>query len=215
MKNYRNKKECPLCKRNISLSNFDRHYQACLIFQENNKSRKKKNRWNPGGWNKGLTKENSESMLKLSKTLKERIKTGIIKRNDHAQSEETKRKISQSMKKAHAEGRAWNIGKNRWNNKPSYPEEFFMKVIKNEFEDKDFQREYSIGIYSADFAWVEKKRIIEIDGDQHFKEEYSKRDKRKDEYLKSVGWEVLHIVWKELFHNPKDKILLAKNFIDN
>lgn len=34
-------------------------------------------------------------------------------------------KISESMKKAHAEGRAWNIGKSRWNNEPSYPEKFF------------------------------------------------------------------------------------------
>ena len=34
------------------------------------------------------------------------------------------------MKRAHAEGRAHNIGTCRWNNEPSYPEQFFMKVIE-------------------------------------------------------------------------------------
>ena len=49
---------------------------------------------------------------------------------------ETKDKISNSMKIAHNEGRAWNIGKSRWNNEPSYPEIFFMEVINNEFTNK-------------------------------------------------------------------------------
>lgn len=51
-----------------------------------------------------------------------------------------KKRISESMKKAHEEGRAWNIGKSRWNNEPSYPEKFFMKVIENEFQDKGYIR---------------------------------------------------------------------------
>jgi len=131
-------------------------------------------------------------------------------------SEDTKAKISESMIKAHAEGRAWNIGKSRWNSKPSYPETFFMRVIENEFSDKQYVQEYPIGVFSCDFAWVHKKKCIEIDGEQHYRfEEYVERDKRKDAKLLSEGWEVLRINWKECFSDPKKLIQTAKEFIDD
>ena len=117
---------------------------------------------------------------------------------------ETKQKVSNSMKLAHKEGRAWNIGKSRWNNKMSYPEEFFAKVIKNEFIDQNYIHEYPFGIYSLDFAWVDKKKCIEIDGDQHQRfQEYIERDKRKDEYIKDQKWQVLRIIWKDMFYDTK------------
>lgn len=130
--------------------------------------------------------------------------------------QETKEKLSKSMQKAHKEGRAWNIGKSRWNNKMSYPEEFFAKVIKNEFIDQNYIHEYPFGIYSLDFAWVDKKKCVEIDGDQHQRfQEYIERDKRKDEYIKDQKWQVLRITWKDMFHDTKKWIKLAKDFIDN
>ena len=125
-------------------------------------------------------------------------------------------RISASMKIAHREGRAWNIGKSRWNNEPSYPEAFFIKVIENEFDDKDYIREYAIGIYSADFCWPSKKKVIEIDGEQHERfDEYKERDKRKDDYLISKGYQILRISWKDLFNNSKQNIEIAKIFINN
>lgn len=130
--------------------------------------------------------------------------------------EETKKKLSQSMKKAHQEGRAWNIGKSRWNNKMSYPEEFFSRVIENEFEDKNYKYEYNLGIYSLDFAWPHKQKCIEIDGDQHQRfQEIIERDKRKDALIKEKHWQVLRIRWKDMFRDTKTWIKIAKNFIDN
>jgi very-short-patch-repair endonuclease len=137
------------------------------------------------------------------------------KKNPQKTTEETKKKISEAMKKAHAEGRAWNIGKSRWNNTPSYPEQFFMKVIENEFEDKDYENELPFHRFSLDFAWIHKKRVIEIDGSQHERfQEYKERDEKKDELLKSEGWEVLRIQWKDMFHNTKVWTKHAKDFID-
>lgn len=130
-------------------------------------------------------------------------------------SNESIKKISDSMKKAHLEGRAWNIGKSRWNSIKSYPEQFFEKVINNEFDNKNYKMEYPIGIYSLDFAWVDLKRAIEIDGEQHDRfEEYHQRDIRKDEFCKSSGWEILRIKWKELYSNTKEKIKEANSFIN-
>jgi very-short-patch-repair endonuclease len=142
-----------------------------------------------------------------------RQKIAEVNRN-RKPSKETRLKISESMKLAHKENRAWNIGKSRWNNKPSYPEHFFMKAIENEFSDKDFEREYSVGRYSCDFAWIEKKKCIEIDGDQHYRfEEYRQRDQRKDQLLESKGWTVLRIRWKDCFNEPQKWIQIANEFI--
>jgi very-short-patch-repair endonuclease len=129
--------------------------------------------------------------------------------------EETKEKISNSMKISHSLGNAWNIGRSRWNNKKSYPEMFFESVINNEFRDKDFQTEFPVGIYSLDFAWIHLKKGIEIDGEQHERfDEYRERDLRKDEFCKKAGWEILRIKWKDLYHNTRDQIEIAKKFIN-
>ena len=129
--------------------------------------------------------------------------------------DEQRKNLSEKMKIAHAEGRAHNIGESRWNNEPSYPEKWFMTVISNHFYDKNYTREYSFHRFSLDFAWVEKKKCIEIDGDQHIRfEENIERDKRKDEKLKEEGWEVLRLRWKDLkYNNTQNLIQKAVNFI--
>jgi len=43
-------------------------------------------------------------------------------------SEETRKKISAGMKKAHKEGRAYNIGCNTHIGESSYPEKFFVRL---------------------------------------------------------------------------------------
>lgn len=163
-------------------------------------------------WNKGLTKEIDERVaingINAGNALKGKI--------GHKFSKEEKQKISNSMKTAHSEGRAWNIGMSRWNNEPSYPEKFFMQVIANEFNDKNYLQEYNVGIYSIDFAWIKNKLAIEIDGGQHERfEEYKARDIRKDKYLKSQGWKVLRIKWIDMYNDTKQYIQIAKDFINN
>lgn len=169
-------------------------------------------------WNQGLTKETSDLVKKTGETYKARLEAGEIKVWCAGQTlpEVMKEKISKGMLKAHAEGRAHNIGASRWNNEPSWPEQWFMKVIENEFDDKNYIREYPFGRYSLDFAWESKKKCIEIDGEQHQRfEDYKKRDERKDKFLKENGWEVLRIIWKEAYANPKEIIQKAKCFIEN
>ncbi len=128
--------------------------------------------------------------------------------------ESCKKKISESMIKAHKSGKAWNIGKSRWNNKKSYPEIFFTKVIENEFLDKNYISEFNVGIYSIDFAWVDKKLAIEIDGEQHQRfQDIIDRDKRKDDFLIMNEWKVLRIKWKDICNESKKWINIAYNFI--
>jgi len=212
--------ECIKCRRQISYSNFKKHVSSC------NGPKIKKIRgidYDPNAgyivgsrtaWNKGLTKESDSRIGEIAETFKRHYKNALFTLNRESPSDEIKQKISDSMKKAHSEGRAWNIGKSRWNNKPSYPETFFMQVIENEFLDKDYIREYPIGIYSLDFAWPHLKKAIEIDGDQHQRfQEYIDRDIRKDTFIKDNDWSVLRIPWKDLFNDPKTFIYNSIKFI--
>lgn len=155
----------------------------------------------------GLPKPN------ITEETRQKISIASVK-NNLKRSKEINKKISESMKTAHREGRAWNIGKSRWNNTPSYPETFFIKAIDNHFLDKNFTTEFPIGIYSADFCWPHLKKVVEIDGDQHQRfEEYRLRDERKDAFLVSQGYQILRIVWKEMYSDPKRKIQEAYDFI--
>jgi very-short-patch-repair endonuclease len=129
--------------------------------------------------------------------------------------EETKKKISESMKKAHAEGRAHNIGECRWNNKPSYPEQWFIKIIENENLDKEYIREMPFHRFSLDFAWPKKKVCLEIDGEQHDKfEDQRKRDCEKDKLLREEGWLELRASWIWICNNTKEFISSIKKLLE-
>lgn len=90
-----------------------------------------------------------------------------------------------------------------------------MEVIKNQFLDQNYKREYPFHRFALDFAWIDKKKCIQIDGDQHQKEQYRQRDERKDALLKQEGWEVLRIKWKDFCKETKYWIQKAKDFIEN
>lgn len=186
-----------------------------LLFQHT-----RQHRANPNikcAWNKGLTKETDPRVKKCGETFSKKFKEGlIVLPNLHKPiPDDIKKRISESMKKAHAEGRAHNIGSCRWNNKPSYPESFFMKVIENEFQNKNYKREFPFYKYSLDFAWVDEKKAIEIDGEQHerFIDQIN-RDLQKDELLQQNGWKLLRIKWKDIMNDSKFWINKAKQFID-
>lgn len=90
-----------------------------------------------------------------------------------------------------------------------------MKVIANEFMDKNYRRELGFGKFYLDFAWVDKQVCIEIDGQQHDRPEQQRRDIEKDQLLLENGWKVLRIRWVNMFNSPKTWIALAKEFVDN
>jgi len=100
--------------------------------------------------------------------------------------------------------------------KPSYPEKFFMKAIKNNFDDIHYKYNMVFYQYKLDFAWPNKKLCIEIDGSQHERNQKQKAsDLRKDQKLQLHGWKVLRIRWIDMYHNPAEYINQAKCFIDS
>ena len=121
-------------------------------------------------------------------------------------SEKTKKLLSESMKKAHKEGRAGSFP-TRKNKEHSYPEKWLIKILKNELnmiENVDYETEkYFYGQF-LDFAWPEKKICIEMDGEQHERwVERQIKDKEKEKNLEQDGWKLLRIKWKDIYNNTQ------------
>ena len=83
----------------------------------------------------------------------------------------------------------------------SLPEALLWNEIKNKkLNGLDFDRQKIIGNYIVDFFCASKFLVIEIDDKTHdFKEEY---DRIRDEYLKSLNLNVIHITAAEVLKNP-------------
>lgn len=156
--------------------------------------------------------------FKNSLTLHEKhckLNPNRVPREGHKFNEEQKQQKRLVALEGYRKG-IWKGWMNCHSSKKSYPEEFFTKVIENEFEDKNYEYNYSFFQYRLDFAWVEKKKCIEIDGQQHQTNPIqAQSDKRKDEKLLENGWQVLRISWKEMFNSPKEWIEKAKQFIQS
>ena len=129
-------------------------------------------------------------------------------------SDEFKKAKSDAMKRAHKEGRAFTFADLKRRSEPSYPEQWLMNVIKNENLNSDYVREYKFHTFSLDFAWVDNKKVIEMDGRLHKISEYQQDcDKRKDALLKEEGWDELRIDWEYCCNNTKEVIQQIKDFI--
>jgi very-short-patch-repair endonuclease len=82
---------------------------------------------------------------------------------------------------------------------PSYAEQYFLDLFENEKIDS-FECEYNVGRWFIDFAFLENKIAIEVDGKQHL---YRKElDEEKDKFLQEQGWKVFRIEW---FNPVNDK----------
>jgi very-short-patch-repair endonuclease len=67
-----------------------------------------------------------------------------------------------------------------------------------------FRREYPIPPYTADFCCVELKLILESDGADHFTEAGQERDRVRDEFLNSQGYQVVRISGYDVLREGKE-----------
>lgn len=56
-----------------------------------------------------------------------------------------------------------------------------------------FRRQHPIHPYVADFAHVEAKLVIEVDGATHSSTDEVAYDKRRDTYMQRLGWTILRV----------------------
>ena len=85
-------------------------------------------------------------------------------------------------------------------NNPTDTEKFLWKYLsRKQFLGYKFRRQQRIGKFIADFACLEKKLIIELDGGQHLSR--VERDIERDQWLASEGYKVVRFWNNEVFKN--------------
>ena len=152
----------------------------------------------------GKTRSISDGVKNIRKKYPEKFK----------HSEETKQKLrikQLQYLKEHPEKTAWRL-KNM-----SYPEECFQRILEDNGLDKKYliYREYSVFPYYIDFAFIDEKLAVEIDGSQHLEEDRRKKDEEKDALLLSNGWRILRIAANEVLHNSNRVIETVSSMLSN
>ncbi len=94
---------------------------------------------------------------------------------------------------------------------PTPAEKALWTLLRNrQFQDTKFRRQHAIGDYIADFASLEYRLVVEVDGTIHdFQPDY---DQIRTEYLQYYGFEVLRFSNEEVSNEPelvKGKLRLA------
>ena len=76
----------------------------------------------------------------------------------------------------------------------SYPEKYIENFLVSNGKN-NFVKELKVGKWFIDFAFTDQKVAIEVDGGQHNSPDRKEKDKEKDSFLNSLGWNVLRIQW--------------------
>jgi very-short-patch-repair endonuclease len=134
-------------------------------------------------------------------------------------SKKHKEKISDSLKKCHKEKRhnGWSFI-NSDKNRESYPEKFFKKYLNNLglMEKYKVEEKLSFSKYFLDFAFVDLKLDVEIDGSQHYRDAKSIiHDIKRNKFLNKCGWKVYRIKWKNLFNNTEIELKKFEDYLNN
>jgi very-short-patch-repair endonuclease len=64
-----------------------------------------------------------------------------------------------------------------------------------------FRRQHPIGRYIADFICLEKRLIVEVDGEQHTQDAHAARDASRDRWLTAQGYRVMRFQTIEVYEN--------------
>ena len=132
------------------------------------------------------------------------------KKNPQYHTEATKKKISKIRKQYivdHPNEAPYLL--NHHSKGPSYPEIYFAELFEK--ENVKLERYYRFGTYQLDFADVNNKVDIEIDGSQHrFDSKIVAHDIKRNNFMASQGWRVFRVYWPEYqkkSYNERSKVI--------
>ena len=82
--------------------------------------------------------------------------------------------------------------------KMTLPEKILWQFLRSSsFAGLRFRRQHPIGCYIVDFCCLQKKLIVELDGEYHTKIE--QEDKERDDFFKGHGFRILHFTNDHIF----------------
>lgn len=98
---------------------------------------------------------------------------------------------------------------NRYHQTPA--ENYFWISLKNYGFPLNFKRQFIIGDYIADFANIEYRLIVEIDGRYHSEPTQFENDQIRTHWLANNGWKVLRFENDEVLYQIKRVLNLLYN----
>jgi very-short-patch-repair endonuclease/ribosomal protein L37AE/L43A len=149
----------------------------------------------------------SQSLTLAHKTKPENFKLNEISKN--------------KIRKARLSYMKENPDKTAWRQKNmSYPEKIFKEKLEEIGLDKKYLiiREYCVFPYFIDFAFMNEKIAIEIDGSQHLETKRIANDIKKDKLLNENGWVVYRVTANQVkysINNVVDELLIILNKTNN
>jgi leucyl-tRNA synthetase len=99
---------------------------------------------------------------------------------------------------------------NRKNQTPA--EEALWQEVRNQKLGHKIRRQHSIGVFIADFVCLDKRLVIEIDGEYH--KENAQYDEARTEYLKAEGFSVIRFSNDEVIKNIQSVLNKIKTLLD-
>ncbi|MEO0982698.1 MAG: endonuclease domain-containing protein [Pseudomonadota bacterium] len=88
----------------------------------------------------------------------------------------------------------------------TFAERLVWSRLKNRaIRNAKFRRQHPIGPYVADFACVDAKLVVELDGGQHADPDQADQDARRTAFLEAQGWRVLRF-WNSDVLNRLDSV---------
>jgi len=86
-------------------------------------------------------------------------------------------------------------------------EEVMWELLRNrQVADLKFRRQHQIGPYIVDFFCNDLSLVVELDGEVHSEATQAKKDKKREAYLRSQGFEVLRFDNKHFLDNPESAL---------
>jgi very-short-patch-repair endonuclease len=82
-----------------------------------------------------------------------------------------------------------------------FSRELWQMVRDRRMLGEKFRREYPLGPYTLDFACLDLKLNLEIDGQDHLTDEGKQHDQKRDNYVRQMGFEVLRIPGYRVIQN--------------
>jgi len=83
----------------------------------------------------------------------------------------------------------------------SLPEVLLWRVLRQRPNGLKFRRQFPIGAITADFACLDRRLIIEVDGEGHSFGDQPRRDAARDTLLQREGFRVLRIAARDVLED--------------
>lgn len=198
---------CECGKEFLNHQSLNAHFRHCLKHKEMTGQAliiKHPQKGKMCGWDNFTDNDKKIFAKKASKTRIDNIKSGktIAAWKGKSLPEEMKNNIRKGRVKFLIENPGQHGGFDK--SKKTYLENWFNDIlIKNDiYNQYNIEYNYSVYPYFLDFAFIDLKLDVEVDGKFHYTQEQNiKHDKKRNEYLINKGWKVFRISIDEVNHN--------------